>query len=94
MAIDQESFNKRLYDLLKTHGYNPVAKNSKNEKLPVPQEADIFEFDFVKDGENYGKVWATINKAKKLLTEPPPPLPGKASPIFANILVGKIPKTK
>ena len=65
MAIDQESFNKRLYDLLKTHGYNPVAKNSKNEKLPVPQEADIFEFDFVKDGENYGKVWATINKAKK-----------------------------
>ena len=64
MAIDQESFNKRLYDLLKTHGYNPVAKNSKNEKLPVPQEADIFEFDFVKDGENYGKVWATINKAK------------------------------
>ena len=66
MAIDQESFYKRLYDLLKTHGYNPVAKNSKNEKLPVPQEADIFEFDFVKDGENYGKVWATINKAKNL----------------------------
>ena len=85
MAIDQESFNKRLYDLLKTHGYNPVAKNSKNEKLPVPQEADIFEFDFVKDGENYGKVWATINKAKNLeiyysddvASSPPGKTPGK-----------------
>jgi len=85
MAIDQESFNKRLYDLLKTHGYKPVAKNSKNEKLPVPQEADIFEFDFVKDGENYGKVWATINKAKNLeiyysddvASSPPGKTPGK-----------------
>ena len=66
MAIDQESFNKRLYDLLKTHGYNPVSKNSKNERIPVPQEADVFEFTFTKDGEDYGKVWATINKAKSL----------------------------
>jgi len=85
MAIDQESFNKRLYDLLKTHGYNPVAKNSKNEKLPVPQEADIFEFNFTKDGTDYGKVWATINKAKNLeiyysdevASSPPGKTPGK-----------------
>ena len=66
MAIDQESFNKRLYDLLKTRGYKPVSKNSSNESIPHPQDADIFEFQFTKDGTDYGKVWATINKAKSL----------------------------
>ena len=66
MAIDQESFNKRLYDLLKTRGYKPVSKNSNNESIPHPQDADIFEFNFTKDDEDYGKVWATINKANSL----------------------------
>jgi len=66
MAIDQESFNKRLYDLLKTRGYKPVSKNSSNESIPHPQDADIFEFNFTKDDEDYGKVWATINKANSL----------------------------
>jgi hypothetical protein len=66
MAIDQESFNKRLYDLLKTRGYKPVSKNSNNENIPHPQDADIFEFNFIKDDEDYGKVWATINKADSL----------------------------
>ena len=49
MAIDQESFNKRLYDLLKTRGYKPVSKNSNNENIPHPQDADIFEFNFIKE---------------------------------------------
>lgn len=65
MAIDQESFNTRLYELLKVRGYDPVPKNSKNERSN-PQQADVFEFTFKKDGETYGKAWATIDQASQL----------------------------
>jgi hypothetical protein len=65
MAIDQESFNSRLYELLKVRGYDPVPKNSKNERSN-PQQADVFEFTFKKADESYGKVWATIDKASQL----------------------------
>lgn len=65
MAIDQESFNTRLYELLKVRGYDPVPKNSKNERSN-PQQADVFEFTFKKDGESYGKAWATIDQASQL----------------------------
>ena len=65
MAIDQESFNKRLYDIFKTRGYKPAPKDSKNERTN-PETADVFEFQFVKDGEDYGKAWATIDKTSSL----------------------------
>ncbi len=65
MAIDQESFNKRLYDIFKTRGYKPAPKDSKNERTN-PEVADVFEFQFIKDGENYGKAWATIDKTSSL----------------------------
>jgi hypothetical protein len=65
MAIDQESFNTRLYELLKVRGYDPVPKNSKNERSN-PQQADVFEFTFKKDGKSYGKAWATIDQASQL----------------------------
>ena len=65
MAIDQESFNQRLYEIFKTRGYKPSPKDSKNERTN-PQTADVFEFQFIKDGENYGKAWATIDKTSSL----------------------------
>ncbi len=65
MSIDQESFNKRLYDIFKTRGYKPAPKDSKNERTN-PETADVFEFQFTKDGENYGKAWATIDKTSSL----------------------------
>lgn len=65
MAIDQESFNKRLYDIFKTRGYKPAPKDSKNERTN-PETADVFEFQFSKDGEDYGKAWATIDKTSSL----------------------------
>ena len=65
MAIDQESFNSRLYELLKVRGYKPVPKNSKNERSN-PEQADVFEFTFNKDGKDYGKAWATIDRASQL----------------------------
>ena len=66
-GIDQESFNKQLYDLLKVRGYNPVPKNNKNQNVGTPQEAHIFEFTFKKDGEEYGKVWTTIDDAQNVI---------------------------
>lgn len=67
MSIDQESFNKQLYDLLKVRGYNPVPKNNKNQNVGTPQEAHVFEFTFKKDGEEYGKSWITIDDAQNVI---------------------------
>ena len=69
MAINQESFNSGLYDLLKTRGYNPTPIDSKGQNTPVPQDADVFKFDFKKSNgkEDFGPVWATIDNAAKLI---------------------------
>ena len=66
MPINNESLNVKLYELLKTKGYNPVPMDSKGERTPVAQEADIFKFNFIKDGVNYGEVWVTINNAQNV----------------------------
>ena len=65
MSADTESFNKELYDLLKVRGYDPVSKmwnaaGSKFNPGAAIQKADVFEFRFIKDGKDYGKVWASI----------------------------------
>ena len=67
MAIDQESFNKKLYDLLKTRGYRPIPKDSKNERTMGPQDADVFNFTFVKAGQELGDVWVTIDDAQDVI---------------------------
>jgi hypothetical protein len=67
MALDNESFNKQLYDLLKTRGYKPVSKNARNQDVSASQQADVMEFVFSKDGESYGKAWATIDNASKVI---------------------------
>ena len=67
MALDNESFNKQLYDLLKVRGYKPVSKNSKNQDVEASQLADVIEFQFIKDGENYGKAWASIDDAQNVI---------------------------
>ena len=54
MAIDQESFNKRLYDIFKTRGYKPAPKDSKNERTN-PETADVFEFHLLKMEKIMGK---------------------------------------
>ena len=55
MATDNESFNRDLYDLLKVRGYDPVPLDSKNQRVPASQAADVIQFTFTKDGEQYGK---------------------------------------
>jgi hypothetical protein len=66
MAHDNESFNTDLYELLKVRGYKPVPLNSQNQRVKASQEADVIEFTFTKDGEDYGNAWITIDDAKNV----------------------------
>jgi ribosomal protein L37AE/L43A len=67
MATDNESFNRDLYDLLKVRGYQPVPLDSKNQRVPASQAADVIQFTFTKDGEDYGKVWVSIDDAQNVI---------------------------
>ncbi len=67
MATDNESFNRDLYDLLKVRGYQPVPLDSKNQRVPASQAADVIQFTFTKDGEEYGKAWVSIDDAQNVI---------------------------
>lgn len=67
MATDNESFNRDLYDLLKVRGYDPVPLDSKNQRVPASQAADVIQFTFTKDGEDYGKAWVSIDDAQNVI---------------------------
>ena len=67
MPIKQESLQTELRDLLKSKGYRVTNKNSAGDTVPVPEEADVFQFEFVKDGENYGNVFATVDGLHQLV---------------------------
>jgi hypothetical protein len=66
MPINSESLSRKLYDLLSTRGYAPKPLDVEGKVTPVPEEAAVIKFDFIKDGENYGKVWASIDGTKTL----------------------------
>jgi hypothetical protein len=67
MAQDTESFNNELYNLLKVRGYKPTPLNSQNQRVSASQEADVIEFTFTKDGEDYGKVWVSVDNAANVI---------------------------
>ena len=66
MALDTESFNKELYDLLKVRGYKPVPLDNKNQRVAASQNADVFEFQFFKDGKDYDKAYITLDGSKSV----------------------------
>lgn len=66
MPISNDNLNKKLYELLKTQGFDPIPKNSKGETTPVPEEADVFRFTFKIDGKPVGPAWITVDSNQKL----------------------------
>jgi hypothetical protein len=66
MPINQESFNDKLYDLLKIRGYDPIPKDSQNKRT-TPKKADVFNFTFKKNGKDYGNAWVTIDDASNII---------------------------
>lgn len=56
-----DSLNNELFGLLKSHGFKPKSYDSSGDSVPVPEEADAFQFQFVQNGQDYGKVTASID---------------------------------
>lgn len=67
MPANRETINRELYGLLKSRGYKPHSYDSSGQSAPVPEEADFFQFDFIKDGKSYGKVTITIDGLHRMI---------------------------
>lgn len=66
MGQNNESFNAKLYKLLKVRGYKPVPLNSQNQRVQASQAADVIEFTFTKNKKEYGKAWISIDDANHI----------------------------
>lgn len=67
MPKTTESINNTLYDLLRTQGFNVKMYSSDGNPVPVPQEADVFQFDFIDGDDPLGTVTVTIDGLYKLV---------------------------
>lgn len=56
-----DSLNNELFGLLKSHGFKPKSYDSSGDSVPVPEEADAFQFQFIQNGQDYGKVTVSID---------------------------------
>jgi hypothetical protein len=64
MPTNSETLNRQLYQLLSK--YKPKPLDAEGKATPVPDEADIFKFEFTKDGEDYGTVYVTLDEDRVL----------------------------
>jgi len=64
MPTNTESLNRELFRLLSK--YKPKPLDAEGKATPVPDEADIFKFEFTKDGEDYGTVYVTLDDERVL----------------------------
>ena len=67
MPKTNESINATLYDLLQSQNFNVTMLTSSGEQVPVPQEAEVFQFDFVDEDQNRGTVTITIDGLSKMV---------------------------
>lgn len=67
MPKNQDSLNSELFDFLQGRGYNPSLLDTSGKEIPVPEEAEVFQFEFEKDGENYGTATISIDGLHKLV---------------------------
>ena len=67
MPKNTESLNRTLFELLHSKGLDPTMLNTAGKEIPTPEEAEVFQFNFVKDGEDYGTVTISIDGLHKLV---------------------------
>lgn len=67
MPINQETLNSELFKLLKSRGYQPTMLDSSGKQMAVPDDAEVFQFVFKKDDEEYGTVTVSIDGLHKLV---------------------------
>jgi len=66
MPKNTESLNRTLFELLHSKGLDPTMLDTSGKEIPTPEEAEVFQFNFVKDGEDYGTVTISIDGLHKL----------------------------
>lgn len=66
MPKQQTALNDDLFKLLKIRGYEPNPYSTDGKAVPVPSEADVFQFHFLKNGKDYGPVTVSIDGANDL----------------------------
>jgi len=63
----KKQLNDKLYGLLDSRGYRPDMYDSSGKKVAVPEEAELLQFSFIKDGEDYGRATVTIDGSHRLV---------------------------
>ena len=58
---NSESTSKTLYDLLVSRNFDPDILDSRGQSITDVNQGEIFSFDFVSDGKNYGTVVITLS---------------------------------
>jgi hypothetical protein len=66
MPKNTESLNRNLFELLHSKGLDPTMLSTSGKEIPTPEEAEVFQFNFVKDGEDYGTVTISIDGLHQL----------------------------
>lgn len=82
MPINKESLQRRLERALGRYDAKPV--DEEDEIIPLADEAVAFRFNFTKDGEDFGRVYVTIDDTNsltvwfddKIMDSPSTPTPG------------------
>ena len=67
MPKSPKSINVDLYNLLDSRDLAVSMRASSGKSVPVPEEADVFEFDFQTGDQNYGSVTVTIDGLNDLI---------------------------
>lgn len=66
MPINQNSVKATIFKFLKTNGYSPTMLDSSGKEMAITDDADVFQFNFVKDNENYGTITIGIDGTGQL----------------------------
>lgn len=67
MPKNSSTINRHLYDMLITKGFEVKMLDSAGKEVPVPDEADVFQFKFEHDGNSYGTVTITIDGVHQMV---------------------------
>ena len=66
MPKNTKSINSELFNLLKSRGYSPTPYDSNGKVAPVIDDAEVFQFNFKKDGVDYGPVTLSVDGTNDL----------------------------
>lgn len=64
---NNNTLNEEIFGFLRSKGYEPTMLDTSGKEMPVASEAEVFQFKFKKDGEEYGTVTLSIDNQKLIL---------------------------